>query len=361
MLNKGFGHFTEITIETFYNISRFSGYTTTGLPPEGKFMVESRRIIATMKPDHSNFSPGSAPRFPRFKPLVLEDRDIIRRLLWDYQPETSELTFTNLFMWQSHYGYQWCLDGESLLVVATASDRPAWALQPVGPLPRVGLCRRVLEWLKDEHNVADPAIERADPKLAAELTGHADFVVEPARDHFDYVYRTADLMELAGGKYHTQRNHINSFNRSHRYRYETLQPEHLPACLDLCARWCQIKRCEEDLSLMGEWAAVGATLANFQALDLQGAVILIDDQVQAFSCGELLNQNTAVIHLEKADPELRSLYAVINQEFSRENWAAVPFINREQDLGEPGLRKAKLSYYPHRLVEKFRIRLAQLD
>jgi hypothetical protein len=215
----------------------------------------------------------------------------------------------------------------------------------------------VLQWLGEEHGVADPAIERADPKLAAELGGQPDFVVEPVRDHFDYIYRTDDLIKLSGGKYHTQRNHLNSFNRSHRYRYEALRPEHLPACLDLGARWCQIKRCEEDLSLLGEWGAVGTALSNFQDLGLEGGVILINDRVRAFSCGELLNADTAVIHLEKADPEMRSLYAVINQEFTRKVWARVPFINREQDLGEPGLRQAKLSYHPHRLVEKFRVRL----
>lgn len=298
------------------------------------------------------------PVFPRFKPLALEDRAIIRNLLWNYQPETSGLTFTNLFMWQSHYGYHWCLDRDRLLVVSVAADRPAWALPPVGPAPRVGLCRQVLEWLRDAHGVADPAIERADPRLAAELAEHPDSVVEPIRDHFDYVYRTDDLIQLAGGKYHAQRNHINSLSRAYRYRYEPLREEYLSACLYLCARWCQVKKCDEDLSLMGEWEAIGTVLANYQALGLEGGVIFINDRVQAFSCGELLNQDTAVIHLEKADPELRSFYAVINQQFTREAWAGVPFINREQDLGEPGLRKAKLSYHPHRLVEKFRIRLA---
>jgi hypothetical protein len=298
------------------------------------------------------------PVFPRFKPLALEDRDLVRDLLWDYHPETSELTFTNLFMWQSHYGYQWCREGDGLLVVSTAASGAAWALPPVGPPPRAGLCRQILTWLRETHGVADPAIERADSRLAAELAGMAEFVVEPVRDHFDYVYRTADLIQLAGGQYHAQRNHINHFTRSYRYRYETLRPEHLPACLDLCARWCQLKRCDQDLSLTGEWAAVNVALANFQALQLQGGVILLNDRVEAFSCGELLNKETAVIHLEKADPELRSLYAVINQQFTQENWAGVPFINREQDLGEPGLRKAKLSYHPDHLVEKFRIRLA---
>jgi hypothetical protein len=303
---------------------------------------------------------GSSPHppvFPRFKPLGLEDRDLIRRRLWDYQPETSELTFTNLFMWQSHYGYQWSLDGDWLLVVSTAPDR-AWALPPLGPPPRAEVCRRVLGWLKDVAGVAEPALERVDPRLAAELADHPDFGVDPLRDHFDYVYRTADLIELPGGKYHAKRNHIYGLEKSYRFRYEPLQSEHLSDCVALSSRWCEAKRCDLDLSLRGEWAAIGAALTNFAALELQGGVILIDDRVEAFTCGELLNSQTAVIHLEKANPELRGLYAVINQQFCQQAWAGVPLVNREQDLGEPGLRTAKLSYHPHHLVEKFRIRLA---
>jgi uncharacterized protein len=306
----------------------------------------------------SHNSPLQEPVFPRFKPLVLADQEIFRKILWDYQAETSELTFTNLFIWQSHYGYQWSLDRGRLLVVSASGRGEPWALPPVGPPPRADQCRQVLGWLKGECGVADPAIERADPRLAAELAAHPDFVVEPMRDHFDYVYRTGDLINLAGGKYHAQRNHINSLARSHRFRYEPLGEEHLSACLYLSARWCQVKRCECDLSLMGEWEAIGAALANYQALQLKGGVILINDRVRAFSCGELLNQETAVIHLEKADPELRGLYAVINQQFCQQAWAGVNLVNREQDLGEAGLRTAKMAYHPHRLVEKFRIRLA---
>ena len=305
----------------------------------------------------SNNSSAPEPVFPRFKPLALADREIFRTILWDFQPETSELTFTNLFIWQSHYSYQWSRSRDRLLVVAAVAGGQAWALPPVGPGPRVDLCRQVLGWLKDECGVKNPAIERADARLAAEVAGHPDFVVEPRRDHFDYVYRTGDLINLAGGNYQAQRNHINSLARTHRFRYEPLRAEYLPACLDLSARWCKIKRCEDDLSLMGEWEAVNAALANFQALQLKGGVILVNDRVEAFTCGELLNQATAVIHLEKAAPELRGLYAVINQQFCRQAWAEVNLVNREQDLGEPGLRTAKMSYHPHHLVEKFRIRL----
>ena len=100
-----------------------------------------------------------------------------------------------------------------------------------------------------------------------------------------------------------------------------------------------------------------AVVETVRSLAPAGSAVLVNDRVEAFSCGERLNESTAVIHLEKANPELRGLYAVINQQFCREAWAGVPFINREQDLGEPGLRTAKLSYHPHRLVEKYHIRL----
>jgi uncharacterized protein len=312
--------------------------------------------MAKSLPSGSSGAPG--PVFPGFKPLSLADREIFRSSLGDYQAETSELTFTNLFIWRSHYGYQWARDRDWLQVVSAPAGGEAWALPPLGPGPRVHQCRQVLAWLRDECGVANPAIERGDSRLAAELAGYPEFSVEPTRDHFDYVYRTRDLINLAGGKYHGQRNHINSLARSQHFRYAPLREEHLSACLYLSARWCQVKRCECDLSLLGEWEAITAALANFQTLELQGGVILINDRVRAFSCGELLNKDTAVIHLEKADPELRGLYAVINQQFCQQAWAEVDFVNREQDLGEPGLRAAKMSYHPHHLAEKFRIRLA---
>ncbi len=306
----------------------------------------------------SSHSPAPRPEFPRFAPVTLADGPLLRRLLWDYQPDTSELTFTNLLMWRSLYDYRWSLDGDRLLVAGAGAGGQAWALPPVGPPPRVEQCRRLLEWLREAGGAPDPAIERADPRLAAELAGHPEFLVEPVRDQFDYVYRTADLIQLPGGRYRAKRNHLNSLARAGGFRYEPLGFEHLAACLELSDKWCDIKRCDQDMSLMGEWTAIGVALKDFHALNLTGGVIIVDDRVEAFTCGELLNATTAVVHLEKANPELRGLYPAINQQFCQEAWAGVDFINREQDLGEPGLRTAKLSYHPHHLVEKFRIRLA---
>jgi hypothetical protein len=296
------------------------------------------------------------PIFPEFKPLGLEDRDSLQRLLWGYQPETSELTFTNLFIWREFYHFAWCLERDWLLII---SDSPggSWALPPIGPPPRAAVCRKLLQWSGINWTTV-PGIDRADARLATELAQTAGFLIEPRRDHFDYVYRSADLIQLPGANYQAKRNHIHQFQRSHPISYESLQDKHLAACLDLAAEWCTLKSCAEDLGLQGEWDAVRAGLRNFQTLNLVGGVILVDDRVEAFTLGELLNQATAVVHLEKANPAVPGIYAVINQEFCRHSWPEVPSINREQDLGVPGLRLAKMSYHPQRLVEKFRIQLA---
>jgi uncharacterized protein len=302
-------------------------------------------------------SSAPPPIFPDFQPLGLEDRDLFRRLLWDYQPETSELTFTNLFIWKDFYNFAWSLERDWLLIVSDSPGGRSWALPPIGPSARVAICAKLLEWLRGVKGVQVPTIERADARLVAELAPASGLLIEPLRDHFDYVYRSADLIQLQGNKYHAQRNHIHQFTRSQAFSYEPLQERHLSACLDLAEKWCAQKGCVEDLRLQGEWEAVKAALRNFPDLNLQGGVILIDDRVEAFTLGELLHKDTAVIHIEKANPMVQGLSAVINQEFCRQAWSQVPFINREQDLGVSGLRMAKMSYHPHHMVEKFRLQV----
>lgn len=162
---------------------------------------------------------------------------------------------------------------------------------------------------------------------------------------------------MAGRKYHSKKNYLNRFSQAYSFQYVPLQNDTIQWCLDMTVTWCEGRRCEEDMNLMDEWEAVREALIHYSDLQVQGDVILINDRVEAFSIGELLNEQTAVIHVEKANPEIRGFYAVINQQFCEKNWSQVSYINREQDLGEPGLRKAKLSYYPHHLEEKFRVSL----
>ena len=123
--------------------------------------------------------------------------------------------------------------------------------------------------------------------------------------------------------------------------------------MEVAEKWCKIRRCEDDMNLLSESEAVRESLVHFPVLKIDGGVILIDGKVEAFTLGELLNEQRAVVHIEKANSENPGLYAMINQQFCENRWRDLLYINREQDLGEPGLRKAKLSYYPDHFVESF--------
>jgi hypothetical protein len=299
------------------------------------------------------------PEFPQFRPIQLEDREVMGEIIWKYQPQTSEWTFTNLFIWRSHYGFQWSLYRDWLLVLSTADRQGPFLLPPIGPPSRLEAVRRPLQWLREEKKENSSRIERADSRLVDEIQEAPDLVVEPTREQFDYLYRSQDLIHLASRKYHGKRNHINKFLQTYAFTYSPLEERHLPECLELGGFWCEVRRCEEDMNLMGESAAVQEALIHFTDLGIQGGVLLIQDKVEAFSLAELLNRETAVIHVEKANPEIPGLYPMINQQFCERTWSHLLWINREQDLGEPGLRKAKESYFPDHLVDKFRIRLAE--
>jgi hypothetical protein len=217
----------------------------------------------------------------------------------------------------------------------------------------------VLRWLKETKGVRAPAIERADEALAAEAARLSGLTVEEKREHFDYVYLTRDLIDLPGNRNRNKRNHINQFFRAYRsYVYEEFNDRHIEAALNLQEKWCTLRRCEEDLNLLGEWDAIREILSNYRALEVAGAVIIVEGEVKAFTLGEPLSEDMALIHIEKADPGIPGLYQLINQQFCARRWDQMKFINREQDLGIPGLREAKLSYNPDHFVKKYSISLS---
>lgn len=297
------------------------------------------------------------PTFPKFKPLAMEDRDFIHDKLWAYQPRTSELSFTNLFIWREAYRAQWAMADDVLVLLAEDDDGELYGLPPVGPAPRLEITRELLTWLRDEKGVADPRIERADARLVAELRESGDFEIEPTRDQFDYVYLREDLAELAGREYSNKRNHINYFLRNYTYTFEPLSVDNVEACVRVACEWCEKYRCEDDMNLLEERDAVMESLENFSLLRTKGGVIRVEGKIEAFSLGEMLNAETMVVHIEKADPDIRGLYQLINREFVRHCCEDAAYVNREQDLGVPGLRRAKSSYHPEQMVEKYRVRL----
>lgn len=294
--------------------------------------------------------------FPHFKPLEIGDRETVHTILWQYQPETSELTFSNLYMWRKKYHYRWAVFENWLLLIATDENGKTCALEPIGPPSRKKAVLQLLNWLSKQPS-GKPEINRADKCIVNELQSEDIFLTEPVREHFDYLYHTTDLVNLSGRKFHAKRNHLNRFLRNYRFDYQPITDSHISQCIEFSARWYRIYHCKEDPSLREEFVAINEALAQFSRLHLSGAAIYINGRMEAFTLGELLNDNTAVIHVEKADSEFYGIYAAINQMFCAGSFKNTTFINREQDLGNEGLRKAKLSYHPAGIVEKFKIKM----
>ncbi|MFH1821043.1 MAG: phosphatidylglycerol lysyltransferase domain-containing protein [Methanobacteriota archaeon] len=187
--------------------------------------------------------------------------------------------------------------------------------------------------------------------LTSKLTKE-DYRVVPDRDNWDYVYLTADLAKLLGSKFYSKRKEIKKFQNGHRHEYSAITPKMLPDILKFQEEWCKRKDCGDSPSLTQENDATIEALKNFDWLGLSGGVVHVEGKVEAFTIGEQLNSQTWVTHFEKASPDFPGLYQFINKELALQLQHKYVFVNREQDLGQEGLRVAKTNYHPHHMVEK---------
>jgi hypothetical protein len=175
----------------------------------------------------------------------------------------------------------------------------------------------------------------------------------PERDYFDYIYLRQDLITLSGKKYQPKRNHINKFSKLYRYAYRPITPDLAPECLALEAKWYKANRTDavaENLS--HERRSLTFALQHAEELGLTGGAICVEGQIVAFAFGAPINRDTFAVHVEKGDVRYDGVYSLMNYEFAGHIPERYVYVNREEDLGLPGLRQAKLSYRPFLLLEK---------
>jgi hypothetical protein len=292
------------------------------------------------------------PVFPEFRAISLEDKQLMDTLLGEEQPQISELAFGNLFMWRKSEPVQLSRIGETVLIQYRRQVDGSLILLP--PFRKQSL-PEVLKTLKQAAgwNYSLPLLYGISTTEAEELTAHK-IRVEPCRDEWDYVYLTRDLVDLSGDKYHAKRNLITQCLSKHRCEYTDITASVIDQCLQLQAKWCNLRNCDKVPSLAAENQAIKQLFEHYKELNVFGGVIYVDGILEAFTVAERLNNATAVIHIEKANPEIKGLYQVINQWFCQRALTDFEFVNREQDLGILGLRKAKKSYHPHHMVEKYK-------
>ena len=289
-----------------------------------------------------------------FEPVSIGDRArITRRLRMFPHNEASEYTFANLYIWEGADKIEW-METEDFALFRT------W---PKGEL-------HYLMAFAEEDKLA-AALEAAIASAGEEgrpFSMHSlpewyrDMVVKHMPDRFqfdrearldDYIYRSSDLISLTGKKYQSKRNHINRFMNVYgrRYAYAPYDAGLADGCMEIYDSWLETHQEAEELG--GERESVRRALYHAEELGLVGGVILVDDKPEAFSIGERVTDSLAVIHIEKANLRIPELFSLINREFTTNAFADVEWINREEDMGDEGLWRAKQSYHPARMIEKY--------
>lgn len=290
------------------------------------------------------------PPYPASRPLTLADKPLLDQLCRNFQPRISELSFAGLYLFRKAHGYKLAAVDDSLIIIGTGYDGSVYFLPPLGGDTAAALKVLFADGL--------PLYGADEFFVARHLAEHSLQKVEK-RDSFDYLYLREELALLPGSRFHKKKNRIHYFTSRHEYRVEQFTHEQVNGCLTLLDRWYQSSRDESGGSLLLEVEATAEALHSAEVLGLTGIVIMVDDAVAAFALGEQLNQETAVCHFEKADTFSEGLYQLVNREFARNLFQECRYLNREQDLGNSGLRSAKLSYHPVELVKKYLVYLSR--
>ena len=288
-----------------------------------------------------------------FQALTLADRSRCEQYLLDGTERGCEYSFANLYLWGRQRSAVVC----GQLVLFSQFNRRTVYPFPAGSGDKKGALDAIIADAK-ERGIPCRITGLNQEHIAyieAEYPGCFRFHCD--RDSYDYVYDIHDLADLKGRKYQKKRNHVNRFRDS--FPYYTVEPlsgENIGAVTEMAENWYN-DRLQEDPQgdYHMEQAALRKALAHYAPLGMEGLVLRDGEQILAFTLGSPLCENTFDIHFEKARQDVDGAYAVINCEFARYLRAKYPslaFLNREDDLGMEGLRKAKLSYYPHHLVEK---------
>jgi hypothetical protein len=298
------------------------------------------------------------PEFPDFTPLEREHKDLLDSACAAARPDISEATFAYQWIWHPRTRCRLSRLGGSLLIMLdSASGQGTFLLSPI-----TADCAEAAEAATSALNggVAAEVVARVPEPVVNLLRGDPALSIAEQRDRADYVHVAEELRELPGPRFHAKRNHIRRFWAAcPEARYLQMDRRLAELCIGFCRDWLATHPKRDVPGLQREVEATLAMLTDREWLGLRGGVLAAQERVLAFALGEPLNGGTFVVRVEKADTSVPGAYQAINQEFARHAAAGFEWINREQDLGMAGLRRAKQSYYPHHLVRKYEIRAAR--
>lgn len=288
-----------------------------------------------------------------FKRPELEDKEIISSYFRKYPSRSCERTFVNVYLWSRHYKVKYAII-ENALVFRSEDEGEFSFAYPAGAADDV---KRAIEFLMGycEEKGQKFSMYNVTLEFFAQFDAWypGQYEIAYSRDDADYIYESEKLATLSGKKLHAKRNHINKFKAEHdNWAYEPITDENLEECFQMALKWRNENGCEDNPEKNAEMCVTLNSLRLYKELELTGGLLRLDGEVVAFTIGEAICEDTFVVHIEKAYAEVQGAYPMINQQFVEHTCMNYKYVNREEDTGAEGLRKAKLSYRPAFLEEK---------
>lgn len=278
-----------------------------------------------------------------FKTPALSDVERIKEILKHVTGDNCQMCLGSFYNWGPEYNLEIAFAHDCLVTRGGKKGKRNFCF-PQGDGDR----KKIIEELLGEENLSFYGLLPSDVKFVEEAFPNM-FEFTENRDSADYIYLVEDLAELKGKKYHSKRNHIKYFEKTYNWTYERLTEKNLSDCIRMTEKWIEENEDKIEDGVDIELDVIKRAFDNFTHLGFTGGVIRVDGEVVAWTLGEKLSEDTFCTHFEKAFSDIRGAYPMINREFTKNELSAFTFVNREEDMGLEGLRKAKLSYKPVKL------------
>lgn len=289
----------------------------------------------------------------KFRSICADDKELFDRFRSSDITDASEGAFATVFIWDDYYHLKIAENGEFLFLRFEVDGKKPSCLFPIGS----GDLKKAVGELEEYANSRGESLcfrlvtEENAKKLEEAFPGRFNYICD--RDCADYMYSAESLRTLSGKKLHAKRNHLNYFAENYDYSFEWVDSEEkLCECAEEAYRLIENKTHNINPFELG---AMKKYFANYFKFGQTGALLRVGGEIAAMTFGEKLTANTALVQIELADERYRGAYQMINKLFCEKAFADCEFINREEDMGIDGLRRAKESYHPIRLVDKYTI------
>lgn len=292
-----------------------------------------------------------------FMPINIDEKVIFDERLQGKENLACEYCFTNFFIWKNTVRLQRCITENAIFVRGLYLGKRFYFM-PITQRDNMDACLNQLLELEGSSLEIFCANDQNLAEVSPEVLNKFKVMDDTSKN--DYLYNSSDLIELKGKKFHQKRNHVTKFINNYQYKFNEITSSDFDECLKMDKEWQIFKKRSlselERQAMLQEENALEASFRYFKQLDLIGAVIRIDGNIQAFSIGEIPNKpnkKVGIVHFEKGNVQYKGIFQAMNQLFAQYAFTDVEYINRQDDMGIPGLRKAKESYNPVMMVKKY--------